>query len=239
MTASDRAARQPSGTPASRGRLAAMALTRLILGFAFIGAVLFLPAGTTDWWQAWAYLAILFGCVATMFVWLLVNDPALLEQRLRGVEKRGEQRMVQAVGSLLYAVVFVVPGLDRRFGWSDVPGVVSVAADVVVLAAYAGFAWVLRVNSWASRLIEVQQGQQVITTGPYAVVRHPMYSTILVLFVATPVALGSWWAVLPALLLGPLLAVRVRDEESLLRQELPGYAEYARTTRWRLLPGVW
>jgi protein-S-isoprenylcysteine O-methyltransferase Ste14 len=215
------------------------ALLRLVAGIAILSALLFLPAGTTDWWQGWAYLAVLFGCVTAMFVWLLVNDPALLERRLRGVERRGEQRLIQAAGTVIYLLVFVLPGFDRRFGWSHVPGALSVAADVVVLAGYAGFAWVLRVNSWASRLIEVQQGQHVITTGPYAIARHPMYGAILVMFVATPVALGSWWAVLPALLLGPLLAVRVRDEESLLQQELPGYAGYARTTRWRLLPGLW
>lgn len=225
--------------PPGRGALASRALVRLVLGVGLLAALLFGTAGTTDWWQAWTWMAVLFGCVTAMFVWLLASDPALLDRRLRGREKRGEQRMVQAVGSLVYAAVFVLPGLDRRFGWSDVPGALSLAADAVVLAGYAVFAWVLRVNSWASRLVEVQQGQQVISTGPYAVVRHPMYSAILVLFVATPVALGSWWAVLPALLLGPLLAVRVRDEEALLTGELPGYAGYARATRWRLLPGAW
>ncbi len=225
--------------PVSRGRLAATALTRLVLGVAVLGAVCFVPAGTTDWWQAWAYLAVLSGCVTAMFLWLLARDPALLERRLRGVERERSQRLVQAVGSLVYAAVFVLPGLDRRFGWSHVPAAASVAADILVLAGYAGFAWVLRVNSWASRLVEVQQGQRVVTTGPYAVVRHPMYSAILLMFAATPVALGSWWALIPAALLGPVLAVRIRHEEALLAQELAGYADYTRATRWRMLPGLW
>ncbi len=222
-----------------RGRLIAKALTRLVVGFPILGAVLFSPAGTIDWWQAWAYVGVLFGCVTTIFAWLLVNDPALLERRLRGVEKRGGQRLVQAAGSLVYMAVFILPGLDHRFGWSDIPGALSVAADVMMIVGYVGFAWVLRVNSWASRLVEVQHGQQVITTGPYAIVRHPMYGAILVIFVATPVALGSWWALLPALLLAPILAVRARDEEALLRDDLPSYRAYTETTRYRLVPGLW
>lgn len=222
-----------------RAPLVAKALTRLVLGFAAIAALLFAPAGTTAWWQAWAYVGVLFGCVITMFVWLFVNDPALLERRLRGTEKRGEQRRVQALGSLVYLAVFVLPGLDHRFGWSDVPAGLSIAADVVVVAGYVAFAWVLRVNSWASRLVEVEHDQQVITSGPYAIVRHPMYGAILIIFAATPIALGSWWALLPALLLGPILAARVRDEEALLDAELPGYRAYAQTTRYRLVPGVW
>lgn len=222
-----------------RAPLVAKALTRLVLGFAAIAALLLAPAGTTAWWQAWAYVGVLFGCVITMFVWLFVNDPALLERRLRGTEKRGEQRRVQALGSLVYLAVFVLPGLDHRFGWSDVPAGLSIAADVVVVAGYVAFAWVLRVNSWASRLVEVEHDQQVITSGPYAIVRHPMYAAILIIFAATPIALGSWWAFLPALLLGPILAVRVRDEEALLDAELPGYRAYVQTTRYRLVPGVW
>jgi protein-S-isoprenylcysteine O-methyltransferase Ste14 len=224
---------------APRDRLAAAALVRLVAGIAILAAVFFLPAGTTDWWQAWAYMAILFTAVTVMFAWLLVHDPALLERRMRGVERRSEQRLVQAAGSVVYVLVFLLPGLDRRFGWSHVPAAVSVAADLLVVAGYAGFAWVLRVNSWASRLVEVQQGQRVVTAGPYALVRHPMYSAILLMFFATPVALGSWWALIPAALLAPVLALRIRHEETLLARELAGYADYVRTTRWRLLPGLW
>lgn len=225
--------------PQRRAPLIIKALTRFVLGFAIVGAMFIATAGTTDWWQAWAYMGVLFGCVAVMFTWLLINDPALLERRLRGTEKRGEQRRVQAIGSLVYLAVFILPGLDRRFGWSDIPASLSLAADVIVIAGYAAFAWVLRVNSWASRLVEVQRGQQVISTGPYALVRHPMYSAILVLFGATPIALGSWWTLLPAMLLAPILAIRVRDEEALLLDELPGYAAYTRTTRYRIVPGLW
>jgi protein-S-isoprenylcysteine O-methyltransferase Ste14 len=225
--------------PPARGRLAAAALVRLLAGVVLLAAVFFLPAGTTDWWQAWAYLAVMVAAVTAMFAWLLVHDAALLERRLRGVEQRSEQRLVQAVGSVVYLLVFLVPGLDRRFGWSAVPAEVSVAADAAVLAGYAGFAWVLKVNSWASRLVEVQEGQRVVTSGPYAIVRHPMYGAILVMFLATPPALGSWWALVPAALLAPVLALRIHHEEALLRRELAGYAAYAEVTRHRLVPGVW
>jgi len=225
--------------PASRGRLAAQSLVRFLAGFALLSADLFVTAGTVRWWQAWAYMAVLFGSMAVMFAWLLVHDTALLERRIRGVEKRREQRVVQAVGSVVYLLVFVIPGFDHRFGWSRVPDAAVIAADAVVLLSYGLFAWVLRVNSWASRLVEVAEGQQVVTTGPYAFVRHPMYSSILVMFTATPIALGSWWALIPALFLGPVLAARIVNEESLLREALPGYAAYAEVTRFRLVPGIW
>jgi protein-S-isoprenylcysteine O-methyltransferase Ste14 len=225
--------------PPSRSRLAAMALVRFTAGFVLLSTDLFLTAGTIHWWQAWAFMGVLFGSIAVMFVWLLAYDTALLERRLRGMEKRREQRIVQAVGSVVYLLVLIIPGFDHRYGWSDVPVAAVIAADALVLAGYVLFAWVLRVNRWASRLVEVAQGQQVVTRGPYAFVRHPMYSAILVMFTATPVALGSWWALLPALLLGPVLAARIVNEEALLRGELPGYAAYTTTTRYRLVPGVW
>jgi protein-S-isoprenylcysteine O-methyltransferase Ste14 len=222
-----------------RGTLALRAAVRLVMALIVFSAIFFMTAGTTDWWQAKVYMTVLFTAVGTAFVMLLVRDPALLERRLRRVEKRREQQLVQVLGSVVYLGVFVVPGLDRRFGWSIVPDLVVVAADVLVVAGYALFVQVLRFNSWASRLIEVEDGQRVVKTGPYAVVRHPMYSAILVIFLVTPVALGSWWALIPAVLLGPILAVRIRGEEALLCEKLQGYAAYTLATRYRLAPGIW
>lgn len=154
-------------------------------------------------------------------------------------EKEAEQGLVieLAWACLLFAVV--LPGLDHRFGWSHVPVVAVVGADVLVLLAYGLIVRVFRENSHASRIVEVEQGQRVITTGPYAIVRHPMYVGVLVMYLCMPVALGSWWAVIPALPLVPILVARIRNEEQVLAEGLAGYREYMRATAYRLLPGVW
>jgi protein-S-isoprenylcysteine O-methyltransferase Ste14 len=223
----------------SRGQLARKALVRLVAGLLILPALLFLPAGTVAYWEAWAYLAVLFLPITVVFVYLLVNDPELLDRRLRGKEKDARQSLLIKLGSVCCAISFLLPGLDRRFGWSHVPVAAVVAADVLVLLGYGLFALVLRENSYASRVVEVEQGQRVVTTGPYAIVRHPMYLAALVMFLFTPLALGSWWAVIPALPLVAVLVARIRNEEQLLAKELEGYQEYVRNTRYRLIPGVW
>jgi len=228
-----------SDTPTSSRRLVAMAFVRIIAGVFLLAAMLFWPAGTWDYWQAWVYLAVIFVPMLFLLAYLLKNDPGLLERRLQSKETHTEQKLIVVLASTCYAVAFVLPGFDQRYGWSTVPPAVSLAADVVVLAGYGLFALVLRENSYASRTIEVEQGQRTITTGPYAVVRHPMYVAILMMLLATPVALGSWWAVIPALPLVAVLVARIRNEERVLIEELEGYSEYMQTTRYRLIPGVW
>lgn len=222
-----------------RRRLAAQVVTRLLAGVVLVVAVIILPAGTWAYWEAWVYAAVLFVPMSIAFVYLLRKDPELLERRMRTKEEHAEQSLIQWVGALLYVLIFVLPGFDRRFGWSDVPVWAVAVADLLVLAAYGSFFLVLRENSYASRVVEVEEGQKVITTGPYAIVRHPMYSAIIVMFGASPIALGSWWALLPAWLLVPLLVARILGEEQVLARDLEGYAEYMQVTKYRLLPGVW
>ena len=228
-----------SSSHPSRAQLAAKALLRCVAGFIILLAMLLLPAGTLAYWEAWAYIFVLFVSMALALVYLLVNDPELLERRMRMKEKDPKQILIVKLGSVCYVFTFVVSGLDRRFGLSYVPGAAVVAADAIVLLGYGIIILALRENRYASRVVEVEMGQRVVATGPYAIVRHPMYLGVLVLFLFTPVALGSWWALIPALPLVAVLVARIRSEEQLLSKELKGYEEYTRITRYRLLPGVW
>jgi len=223
----------------SRGRLAATALVRLVAGFAVQSALLVLPAGTLAYWQAWVYLAVLFAPVTFGFIYLLANDPELLERRMRTKEHNAAQGLIVRIGALCYLLVFLIPGVDRRFGWSDVPHTAVLAADGIILLGYGLFLLVLRENRYASRVIEVEQGQHVVTTGPYAVVRHPMYVAVLAIVLATPIALGSWWGVLASAPLVAVIAARIREEERQLVAELAGYDAYRHATKARLIPGLW
>ncbi|MBI5295721.1 MAG: isoprenylcysteine carboxylmethyltransferase family protein [Chloroflexi bacterium] len=214
-------------------------LVRLVAGIVVIGACLFWPAGTFNYWQAWAWLGTLFLPMGVSLVYLVRRDPALLERRTRTSETRPEQRLIIAASSIYFLVIFLLPGFDKRYGWSQVPVWLVILADLGVLAGYGLYILVLRTNSYASRVIEVEQGQQVISAGPYALVRHPMYLGMILLMVATPLALGSFWAFLPSLGLIPLLVVRARDEEKLLMKDLAGYREYTQKTHYRIFPGIW
>jgi protein-S-isoprenylcysteine O-methyltransferase Ste14 len=221
-------------------------ILRSIAGLAFLltvlGIVLFVSAGTLDYWQAWLYLAIFGGSVLLITLDLIRHDRHLLESRLSvgaAQEQRTSQKIIQAFASLSFVALYIVSGLDRRFGWSRVPAVVVLMAEVIVALGFYFVYRVFKENSFTSALIEVQAEQHVITTGPYAVVRHPMYAGALLMMAATPVALGSWVA-LPFLL--PLVAVivaRLLDEEKMLAQELTGYEDYRRQVRHRLVPRVW
>ncbi|MFZ5905678.1 MAG: methyltransferase family protein [Chloroflexota bacterium] len=215
------------------------AVIRLALGLIVIGAMLFWPAGTFDYWQGWMWLAVLGLALAFILVYLAQRDPALLDRRSRYRETRREQRLIIALSALCYLAAFLLPGFDRRFGWSDVPAWVSIAAQIVVTASLVFIFLVYKINSYASRVIEVQEEQQVIASGPYALVRHPMYLGMMLMIIFSPLALGSYWAVPPTLILPFLLAARAKDEETLLADELKGYREYMQKTRYRLFPGIW
>jgi protein-S-isoprenylcysteine O-methyltransferase Ste14 len=215
------------------------AFLRLIGGSIVIPALLILPAGTVAYWEAWLFSALLLSCLATLAIHLLANDPELLERRLQTTEPDPRQARIVALAGVCFLGLLVVPGFDRRFEWSQVPTTGVIIADLVVVAGVGLFAFVLRENRSASRVVEVRPGQRVVVTGPYAVVRHPMYVAVLLMGLATPMALGSWWALLPALLLIPVLVARIRNEERLLVAELAGYREYTHATPYRLIPGIW
>lgn len=215
------------------------------LGFACLVAVmallLFVPAGTPRYWQAWTYLAVFFGASVLITRYLMKNDPALLRRRLRGgptAEKETSQKIIMSFTSIGYVALLVVSALDHRFGWSSPPAFLTIAADVLILLGLYIVFLVYRENSFSSATIEVAADQRVISTGPYAVVRHPMYAGGFLYLLATPLALGSWWGLLAAAGLAPFLAWRLFDEERFLKEKLPGYADYCLRTRWRLIPGV-
>lgn len=212
---------------------------RIGVAVPFVALLIILPSGRWDYWQGWLYLLILFIPMFFVLAYLLKNDPVLLERRMRSREKEAAQRRIIGLFILYFLLVFTLPGFDVRFGWSNMPPWVSLLANGLVLTGYLVFVWVLLTNSYLSRVVEVDAGQKVITTGPYAIVRHPMYAGISLLYIASPVALGSWWALIPALFIIPLLIARIRNEEQVLLHDLPGYEDYIRKVKYRLLPGVW
>jgi protein-S-isoprenylcysteine O-methyltransferase Ste14 len=219
--------------------LARKVLIRIALILPVLWAVFFIPAGTLAYWEAWVYLAVLLIPFAFAVLYLFKTSPALLERRMQTREREPAQRRLISLSLLWFILAFILPGLDRRFGWSDVPVPVVLAADLLVLLGYGIVILAFRENQYASRIVQVEQDQQVITTGPYALVRHPMYVGAMLMYGASPLALGSYWALIPALVIVPILVVRIANEEQVLERELPGYPEYRQATRYRLLPGIW
>lgn len=217
----------------------AKVLVRLVAEFLCFLALLLLSAGSMTYWEAWALMVLYLVAGMLVMMYLFANDPKLLERRMKRKEKDPKQSLIRKVGLVCTLPVFVVPGLDRRLGWSHVPVVAVLVADVFVLLTYAWFILVVRENNHASRVIEVEPGQRVVRTGPYAIVRHPMYLGSLVFYLLAPVALGSWWAVMTVLPLAAVLVARIRNEERLLAKELGGYREYTQVTQYRLIPCVW
>jgi len=214
-------------------------ILRFTMLFPVLGLMFFLPAGTIHYWQAWVYMLVLFIPMFIMVRYLYKHDPELLERRMRMKERQKTQKLVIALSFLFFLPAFIIPGFDIRFGWSNVPWVVVIIADIIVLFGYLFFALVLKTNSYASRIVEVEKGQKVITTGPYSIVRHPMYLSSLILYAFSPLALGSYWAMIPVVLLVMLLVARIKGEEKELLENLDGYKEYVMKTKYRLLPGVW
>jgi protein-S-isoprenylcysteine O-methyltransferase Ste14 len=197
----------------------------------FMGLMLFLPAGTLDYWQAWVYCGVVFTPAIFVVSYFLKKDPELLERRMRMREKEEKQKTIQIMGIIIFFIGFLIAGLDYRYHWSNVPVYLVIAANAIVLSGYIFVFFVLRENSYASRIIEVEKGQKVITTGPYAIVRHPMYLGVLMMCIFTPLALGSYWALPFFLPLLPLLIYRLLNEEEVLLKELPGYKEYCQKDR--------
>lgn len=212
---------------------------RFVLGIVLAAAALLLPAWSFDYWQAWVLLAVIFVPFAFVAAYFMKRSPEFLARRMQYKEKRGSQRWFVAGSGFLFAIAFLMPGMDVRLGWSAVPVWLVVAADIVVLVSYALVFVSFRANAYAARTVEVMAGQRVIDTGPYARVRHPMYAGVIPMYLAIPLALGSFWALIPVALACVLIIPRLLDEERLLRSSLPGYAEYCTRVKFRLIPGVW
>jgi protein-S-isoprenylcysteine O-methyltransferase Ste14 len=210
-----------------------------IMAFIFLFLVLFLPARTIRYWEAWVYMGIIFSCASGVVIYFLKHDPELLERRIRTKEKVKEQKLIIAVSWVLFLPIFIIPGFDKYYNWSDVPLIIVIIADIFVLAGYLIVIRVFRENSYTSRIIEVDSGQKVISTGPYSVVRHPMYTGSLVMYGFTPIALGSWWALTGSVLLFILIIFRILSEEKFLIENLEGYKDYRLKTKYRLIPGIW
>jgi len=222
--------------------LAARAWISLVVLTAVIGLLIFLCAGTTDYWQAWVYLALLAGLSGWITQDLLTRDRALLERRMKGgptAEPRPRQRIIMAGASIGFFALVLVPGFDRRFHWSSVPAAIVILGDALFILGFGFIARVYRENTYTAATIDVAPGQRVISTGPYAVVRHPMYASAIVYLIGTPLALASYWGLAALAFMLPFLVWRLFDEEEMLVRELPGYVEYQSHVRYRLIPGVW
>ncbi len=215
------------------------AVGKFALGAALVGALVFVPAGTMEYRQGWLFMGILFVPMFLAGIVMMAKSPELLRKRLNAKEKRGGQGLVVGLSGLMFVAGFILAGLSHRFGWLPLPDWVSYIAAGAFLFGYLLYAEVLRENAYLSRTVEVQEGQKVIDTGLYGIVRHPMYSATVLLFLAMPLVLGSVLSFLVFLLYPILIAFRIKDEEKLLEAELPGYTAYQKKVKYRLIPFVW
>lgn len=220
-------------------KLLLSAITKFVFGIILVGALVFLPAGTFNFMGGWLFMLLLFIPILIVGIFLFIKSPKLLEKRLDGKEKESTQKGVVALSGLMFLSGFTVAGLDFRFGWSSVPRMVTVIASVLFLVSYAIYAEVMRENAYLSRKIEVQEGQTVVSTGLYGIVRHPMYAATVLMFCTFPFILGSF-AACPLFFTYPfIIAIRIKDEEKLLNKELAGYTDYKQRVKYRLIPFVW
>jgi len=218
------------------------ALLSLVVLAVVMGLLLFIPAGTIYYWQAWVYLLIFMGASLLTTRYLMKKDPALLNRRMRGgptAEKRRAQKLIMLCMSIGFIALLVVPAFDHRFRWSAMPLSGVIVGDALVAIGFYFIFLVYKENTFTSATIEVAEDQRVISTGPYAIVRHPMYASALLYLVGTPLALGSFWGLLPLAAMMPFLIWRLYDEESFLARNLSGYTEYQKKVRHRLIPFIW
>jgi protein-S-isoprenylcysteine O-methyltransferase Ste14 len=224
-------------------------MKKSVLNSALRSAVLIIPlvltfvaAGTIHFWRGWLFWAVFMVSSSALGIYLRLRDPELLARRMNAgpqAESRPREKVIMLLTITMFYAIAVVPGLERRFGWSRVPPAIVVIANLLIVVAFAGFIVVLRTNTFAASTIKVEAEQRVISTGPYAIVRHPMYTGGLLMIFAMPLAMGSWWGLIPALVTSPLLIAPIFDEENALIAELPGYDAYCRDVPFRLVPGLW
>ena len=215
------------------------AIIKFTLGLVLIGLLIFLPAGTINFVNGWIFMGLLFVPMFIAGIVMMLKNPYLLEKRLDAKEKQSEQSLVVKLSGLMFLAGFIVAGLDFRFGWLPLPKFVVITASILFLAAYALYAEVLRENTYLSRTIEVQENQKVIDTGLYGIVRHPMYSATLLLFLSMPLVLGSLYAFIIFLVYPLIIVKRLKAEEEFLEKELDGYKEYKQKVKYRLIPFIW
>ena len=215
------------------------ALIKFACGLLLVGLLIFLPAGTVYYPYGWLLIGLLFAPMLIAGFVMLSKSPDFLKKRLDAKEKQGTQKGVVAVSGLMFIAGFVVAGLDYRFGWSNVPAWVVIAASVLFLTAYALYAEVMRENAYLSRTIKVEEGQTVVDTGLYGIVRHPMYAVTILLFLMIPLVLGSWYALIAFAFYPAIIIVRLKDEEELLTRELTGYTAYKQKVKYRIIPFIW
>ena len=219
--------------------LAVKALIRFILGLIIVCSLLFIPAGTKNYFNGWLYICSIFIPILAAFIYLLINDPELLEKRFKTKEKVKEQKLIQKIGIILVLVGFVLSGLDFRFRWSNVPMWLVGICTILVIGGYCLFLIVMRQNSYASRVIEVQENQKVIDYGLYSKIRHPMYLAAIIIMLSSSLVLGSYYSLIPMLLYVILIIFRIISEEEVLKKGLMGYNEYLKKVKYRLIPFVW
>lgn len=222
-----------------KGKLLLNAAGKFLAGLLLISLLLFLPAGGFHYWNAWIFLGILFGPMLILGLVLWIKAPELLAKRLKNKEKESEQKQVVALSGLMFIGGFVVSALDFRFGWSNLPMWFVVLAAVLQLVAYGMYAEVMRENAYLSRTVEVQENQKVVDTGLYGVIRHPMYTATILLFLAMPLVLGSLWGFVIFLIYPVVIAKRIRNEEMILEEQLDGYKDYMKKVKYRLIPHIW
>ena len=220
-------------------KLLISALTKFTCGLLLVGLLIFLPAGTLHYTYGWLFIGLLFVPMLIAGFVMLRKSPEFLAKRLDAKEKQATQKGVVALSGLMFIAGFVVAGLDYRFAWSKMPLPVTIAASVLFLTAYALYAEVMRENAYLSRTVKVEEGQKVVDTGLYGIVRHPMYMATILLFLMIPIVLGSRYALIVFAFYPAIIIVRLKDEENLLNRELPGYAEYKKKVKYRIIPFIW
>ena len=215
------------------------AIKKFVLGLIIVAALLFIPAGTINYPNAWLFLSLLFIPMFIVGIIFMFKDPDLLKRRLNADEKESEQKLVLLVSGLMFISSFIIAGLNFRFNWSNLPQVIVIIASILFLLAYAMYGEVLRENKYLARTVKVEENQEVVDTGLYGIVRHPMYTSTILLFLTIPLILGSIYSFIICLIYPIILSFRIRNEEEVLEKELNGYGQYKQKVKYRILPFVW